>query len=85
MEKGIVKLPIRFDDFSLHRSMPYEPWEQRALELADQSNFLAFSLHDCYGGLWLERYPALLRRLRDLGELRTLDEVAAEVTLDDAA
>jgi hypothetical protein len=85
MEKGIVKLPIRFDDFSLHRSMPYEDWEARALELARQSTFLAFSLHDCYGELWRGRYSTLLSRMLDLCEFRTLDQVAAEVTLDDAA
>ena len=85
VEKGIVKIPIRFDDFSLHRSLPYERWETRALDTVRRSNFLAFSLHDCYGELWLEHYPALIQRLLDMGELKTLDEVAAEVTLEHAA
>jgi peptidoglycan/xylan/chitin deacetylase (PgdA/CDA1 family) len=81
MEQGIVKIPIRFDDFVLHRSEPYEPWEERVLEAARTSDFLALSLHDCYSARWLGRYPSLLQRLQDLGEFKTLDEVATEVTL----
>lgn len=84
IENGIVKIPIRFDDFPLHRAMSYEQWEERIFEFAGQSDFLALSLHDCYGPAWLEHYPTLLDRLRDLGTMKTLDEVAAEVTLEDA-
>ncbi len=84
MDQGVVKIPILFDDFVLHRSDPYDAWEARALEAARTSDFLAFSLHDCYGDLWLDRYPSFLRRLQELGEFKTLDEVAAEVTLTHA-
>ena len=78
-------MPIRFDDFPLHRATPYERWEERILDAARGTDFLALSLHDCYGPLWIERYPAFLHRLADLGTLRTIDEVAAEVTLEHAA
>jgi hypothetical protein len=81
MEQGIVKIPILFDDFSLHLSEPYDQWEARALAAARASDFLAFSLHDCYGAAWLDRYPSFLQRLSELGEFKTLDDVAAESTL----
>lgn len=84
IENGIVKIPIRFDDFPLHRGTPYEQWEARIFEFAGDNGFLALSLHDCYGPMWLDHYPAFLDRLRDLGAIKTLDEVAAEVTLQDA-
>jgi hypothetical protein len=32
----------------------------------------------------LEQYPAFLRRLLEIGTLKTLDQIAAEVTLADA-
>ena len=85
MERGIVTIPLRFDDFALHQGMPYEQWEARALAHAHDSGFLAFSLHDCYGPRWTEQYPAFLGRLLELGTLKTLDQIAAEVTLADAS
>ena len=45
---------------------------------------LVFSLHDCYAPAWLPHYPRLLSVLHDLGELKTLDQLAAEVTLASA-
>jgi hypothetical protein len=84
LEHGIVKVPIRYDDFPLHRGMAYEQWEARVLDLARDSEFFAVSLHDCYGRMWSDHYPALLRRLRDLGTTTNLDQVAAEVNLADA-
>lgn len=85
LENGIVKIPIRFDDFALHRALPYHEWEARALERIRGADFVAFSLHDCYGRLWLDHYPRLIDFLHANGELKTLDEVAAEVTLENAA
>jgi peptidoglycan/xylan/chitin deacetylase (PgdA/CDA1 family) len=85
LEHGIVKIPLRYDDFPLHRGMAYEQWEARIAELALEHEFFALSLHDCYGSLWQSRYPSLLRRLGDLGVFKNLDRVAAEVILDDAA
>ena len=85
LENGIVKIPIRYDDFPLHQAMSYERWEERVFELAGSNEFFALSLHDCYGPMWLEHYPAFLDRLRDLGTMKTLDQVAAEVTLEHAA
>ena len=78
------KTRVDYDDFPMHQAMSYERWEERVFELAGSSDFLALSLHDCYGPAWLEHYPTLLDRLRDLGTMKTLDQVAAEVTLEDA-
>jgi len=84
IERGIVKIPIRFDDFPLHQGMPYAEWEARVFDYAEQHEFLALSLHDCYGPTWLEHYDSFLGRLQDAGTMKTLDAVAAEVTLADA-
>ncbi len=80
-----MKIPIRFDDFPLHRAVSYEQWEARIFEFAGHSEFLALSLHDCYGPMWLDHYPALLDRLHDMATMNTLDQIAAEVILEDAA
>jgi hypothetical protein len=85
LERGIVKIPIRSDDFPLHRGLCYEEWEAGVLALARAGGFFALSLHDCYGPTWLGRYPELLRRLGDLGRIESLDQVAADVTLEHGA
>jgi hypothetical protein len=86
MHRRLVKLPIAFDDFALHgEGMPYDVWERRALEEIERSPFVAFGLHDCYAPAWLPHYPRFLDRVRALGTPRTLDDVAAEVTLGSAA
>ena len=59
----------------------YEQWEREILKTVSTNGFTAISLHDCYGAHWLPRYRGLLDQLTNLGELRTLDEVAAEATL----
>lgn len=84
IENGIVKVPIHFDDFPLHQAMSYERWEARIFDFAAHREFLALSLHDCYGPMWLDQYPSFLNRLRDMGTMKTIDQVAAEVTLEDA-
>jgi hypothetical protein len=85
MTGGIVKLPILIDDFDLHRGkLRYEEWEDLVVETLAADEFGAVSLHDCYGDLWLPRYPRLLERIRGLGRLRTMDEAAAEITLSKA-
>jgi hypothetical protein len=85
LRNGLVRIPIALDDFPLHRgAMSFGDWEQRALQLISDRDFVAISLHDCYAPLWLDRYRDFLRQVAALGELRTLDEVAAEVTLDGA-
>jgi hypothetical protein len=85
LEHGIVRIPIRFDDFALHRGTAYGEWRARVIELARHDEFFAVSLHDCYGPAWRDGYPELLRQLSDLGSVKTLDQVAAEAILDDAA
>jgi hypothetical protein len=83
---GIAWLPIMFDDYVLHRQRcSYETWEQRALEAIRQYPYVALSLHDCYAPLWIERYAELLHKVSDLGTLRTLDEVAADLALTSAS
>lgn len=86
LRAGLVRLPIVLDDFPMHDAgMPYEDWERAALERIVGDDFAAIGLHDCYAPRWLEHYPGFLERVGELGELRTLDEVAAEVTLSSAA
>ena len=82
----LVTIPIAFDDFAMHsESLPYEDWERRVLTRASESDLTAVGMHDCYAAHWLAGYPNLLNRLRECGELKTLDEVAADVTLRNAA
>lgn len=82
LERGIVKIPVLFDDFDLYRrSTPYDEWERRALSLIENNDFVAFGLHDCYAAFWIRHYPRLLERIVEHGALRTLDQVAAEVIL----
>jgi hypothetical protein len=75
-------VPIYTDDFSMHAGdLDYEDWASDILGEACAGDFIAVGLHDCYADHWLPQYPDLLARLGELGELRTLDEVAAEVAL----
>src|SRR5439155_14681765 len=86
MTGGLVKLPILMDDWDLYRSgMDYARWEERLLKTIDGHAFAAVGLHDCYAPFWLPHYRGLLERLGTLGRLATMDEVAAEVTLANAA
>ena len=86
LRDGLVRIPVHLDDHRLHRDgLDFDRWEQEALAAVENGGVTVLSLHDCYADLWLERYPAFLRRLGSLAALRTLDEVAAEVTLRAAA
>lgn len=83
LRAGLVRLPIDLDDHPLHTGeMNWTDWERYALSLAAKRDFVAIGLHDCYSSEWLHGYRSFLERLRQVGELRTLDEVAAEVTLE---
>lgn len=85
MRNRIVKIPILFDDFDIYSNgMEYERWEENALESIKQNDFVAFCLHDCYGQFWLPHYRRFLDKIRSLGKLRTLNEVASEVILSNA-
>ena len=82
MRDGLVRLPIACDDYPLHTGqVSYEEWERSVVEQVSENDFTTIGLHDCYAAHWLPRYRRFLYRLREIGELRTLDEVAAEVTL----
>lgn len=78
----MVKIPILFDDFDLHRGrQTFEQWRRMALDAIRQRYFVAFSLHDCYAQHWLPHYEDLLRDISKLARLRTLDEVASDMFL----
>jgi hypothetical protein len=82
LRRGLVRVPIAFDDFRLFRNgRAYDDWEAEALATVASRDVAAFALHDCYAYLWLDRYEAFLERVLSLGELRTVDELAAGVTL----
>jgi hypothetical protein len=82
LANGLVRIPIDFDDFSLYTGKrDYDTWEAAALEAIEQRSLVVFSLHDCYGHLWLERYAGFLERVQELARPLTLDELAAAVTL----
>lgn len=82
LRNGIVRIPVHVDDFALYRrGEPFDTWRAALLETVAAHEVAVVSLHDCYAHLWLDRYPELLADLRGLGELRTLDELAADVLL----
>jgi hypothetical protein len=81
LANGVVRIPILLDDFPLHEGVTYADWQRDAFVRLAGREVAVFSLHDCYGSAWLDDYPALLRQVADLGELATLDEVAADVLL----
>jgi len=86
MSNGLVKFPILFDDFDLYdKKLSYENWERQALEsIKEHSGFVAFSLHDCYAQFWLPHYEEFLEKIKNLAEVRTLNQVAAEEVLCNA-
>ena len=86
MRRRLARIPIAFDDFDLYKGRAdYAGWEREALRRIEAADFVAFCLHDCYAPLWLPRYRRLLESLREVGQLRTLDEVAADLILESAA
>ena len=74
---------MHLDDWDLFRGkVRYDDWEARALAaVAAGTTSPSSQLHDCYGHHWLDGYSGALARLGELGEFRTLDEVAADVML----
>lgn len=81
-EGRLVRIPICFDDFDLHcGTMDWQRWRERALAMVRAHEFVAFGLHDCYAEHWLPHYEELLRELKTMAALRTLDEVAADLQL----
>lgn len=85
MRRRLARIPIAFDDFDLYKGRAdYAGWKREALRRIEAADFIAFCLHDCYAPLWLPWYRQLLESLRGLGQLRTLDEVAADLILESA-
>lgn len=82
LRNGLVRIPIHFDDFALYRhGLDFADWARGALAMIAERDLVVFSLHDCYGHLWLPHYRDFLEQICTLGELRTLEELAAAVTL----
>lgn len=76
LENGIVKIPISTDDYSIATGrIDFPEWRRRLLDSAADSSLLAFGLHDCYAGCWLDAYPSLLESLAALGTFVTADEL----------
>jgi hypothetical protein len=79
---GLVKIPVHFDDFKLYRSdLDLTAWQEMAFARIAEHDPVVFCLHDCYAHLWLHGYREFLQQVRALGDLRTLDQLAAEVTV----
>ena len=73
-------IPIHFDDHALYaRGLPFPTWEGNALARIQARPLTGFSLHDCYGQFWLPHYRAFLARVRGLGQLMTLGELASRL------
>ncbi len=82
MENGIVKIPIHLDDYGLHRGvLDFAQWEARVAGLIERLDLVVIGLHDCYFERWLPHYRAFLERMDARARFRTLDQVAADVTL----
>lgn len=82
MKNRIVYIPIHFDDFPLYRhGISYDDWEKKALECIEASEFVSFGLHDCYGEFWLPHYQKFIEKVKQLGQVKTFDEIASEVIL----
>jgi hypothetical protein len=85
LQNRIVKVPIHFDDFAMYREgLTYDAWEAKAIATIENNHFAAFGLHDCYGEFWLPRYAGFLEKIRGLGRLVTMNQVAEEVFLQNA-
>jgi hypothetical protein len=84
--EGLVRIPIHFDDHALYaQGLPYSAWEAAALARIQEQTFTCLSLHDCYGQYWLPHYRAFLARVRGLGQLTTLGELAAALRQPDGS
>ena len=85
MSDCIVRLPIHFDDFPLYKeNMPFPEWADDARRVIRRHDLTAFGLHDCYAQHWLPEYEGFLDEIATLGALKTMDEVAATMTLANA-
>jgi hypothetical protein len=86
LRNGVVWIAVHMDDYALYRrGQTFESWREETLAKLAPQAVAVVSLHDCYADLWLPQYDRLLAELRELGEVRTLDEVAADVLLASSA
>jgi peptidoglycan/xylan/chitin deacetylase (PgdA/CDA1 family) len=82
MRRGLVRVPVQFDDHPVFTGrVRIEDWERSALATVAARDVTVFTLHDCYAHLWLDRYDAFLERVLPLATFLTIDELAAELTL----
>jgi len=79
---SIARIPVHFDDYPLYRSgASMSTWEAEALRDVMARATTTFGVHDCYAHLWLDHYEGFLAKLADIGRLRPIGEVAAELFL----
>ena len=82
IKNRLVYIPVQFGDFQLYKlKTAYADWEREALNRIESNDFIAIDLHDCYGEFWLPHYHDFLKKIMGLGNLKTLNEVAEEVTI----
>jgi hypothetical protein len=82
MRSGLVRFPIVIEAGSLGEDRGrYERWEQAALAAIEGAEFAAIRLPDGHAADRPSRYTGFLERVQRMGTPRTLDDVAAEVTL----
>ncbi len=82
LEKGIVNIPIMFDDYSMYKDkVSYQDWENKAIQVIKENDFVAFCLHDCYAQYWLPHYKNFLNKIRSMGKFKTLNQVSEEEIL----
>lgn len=85
LENRIVKIPMQYDDWRMYsENIPYEEWEQQILAAISENDFVAIGLHDCYAQYWLPHYKRFLNKIKEMGHLKTINEVANEVFLANA-
>jgi len=85
LEKGIVKIPVYTDDYSLSTGeLNYEKWEKRLIRAVKKNDFVAFGTHDCYGEYWIDKYDGLLSKLKKIGvRFMNCDEITGKMFLDE--
>jgi len=79
LEKGIVNIPVLFDDYPMYKDkICYKDWENQAISAIEENDFVAFCLHDCYAEYWLPHYKNFLTKIRSMGKFKTFNQVADE-------
>ncbi len=77
---AIARMPVHFDDYPLYKvGAAWSDWETEALRDVTARSTTIFGVHDCYAHLWLDHYDDFLAKLADVGRLRPIGEVAAEL------